>query len=172
MKGTPIVLSRRDFPPCHTFTLLKSLPKFHVNLCRAGDETFKHLADQKLQPGTMPVYHICQQPPHSKSVSTHFPHALSCLPSTLGVIETDHSVCKLAALYKKKEDATPAQMTEFTQAAQKMVGQVPGLLSLDSGMGAGYITERFGQGWDMGVVIVFSKMEDLMVYEKHPAHLP
>ena len=63
-------------------------------------------------------------------------------------------------------------MTEFTEAAKKMVGQVPGLLSLDSGNGAGYITERFGQGWDLGVVMAFSKWEDLPVYEKHPAHLP
>ena len=52
-----------------------------------------------------------------------------------------------------------------------MVGQVPGLLSLDSGMTAGYVTERFGQGWNLGIVIVFSKMEDLKVYEQHPARL-
>ena len=53
-----------------------------------------------------------------------------------------------------------------------MVGQVPGLVSIDAGDGTGYITERFGKGFDIGVIMVFSKMSDLPVYEKHPAHLP
>ena len=51
-----------------------------------------------------------------------------------------------------------------------MVGKIPGLVKLEVNKPLPSTAHR-GQGFDMGLVAVLEKADDVAVYAKHPAHL-
>jgi hypothetical protein len=51
-----------------------------------------------------------------------------------------------------------------------MVGQIPGLLKLEVNKPLSSTAHR-GQGFDMGLVAILEKADDVKVYAEHPAHL-
>ncbi|ORY26973.1 hypothetical protein BCR39DRAFT_246027 [Naematelia encephala] len=51
-----------------------------------------------------------------------------------------------------------------------MVGQVPGLISVESGHGLVSTLHR-GKGYNYGVVAILEKGDDVAVYAAHPSHL-
>lgn len=51
-----------------------------------------------------------------------------------------------------------------------MVGQVPGLTKLEVNTPLASTAHR-GQGFNMGLVAVLEKADDVKVYAEHPAHL-
>ncbi len=77
----------------------------------------------------------------------------------------------VAALFKTKNGATQADVDKFLTAANGMLDQIPCLLSIETGKATG-LAEKFGQGYEWGVVAVLDKLESLPFYESHPAHAP
>ena len=65
---------------------------------------------------------------------------------------------------------TPGQVSEFVGAAKSMVGKVPGLRSLEANTPHPSTAHR-GQGFNMGLVAVLEKADDIKVYAEHPAHM-
>ena len=65
---------------------------------------------------------------------------------------------------------TPSQISEFVTVAKGMVGKVPGLRKLEANT-PHISTAHRGQGFNMGIVAVLDKGEDIKVYAEHPAHL-
>lgn len=57
----------------------------------------------------------------------------------------------------------------LVQAAKRMLGQIPGLISVEIGS-ATEVTKARAHGYDWGVVVTLAKPEDEEVYTKHPAH--
>ncbi|KAK5468646.1 hypothetical protein LTR20_002992 [Exophiala xenobiotica] len=51
-----------------------------------------------------------------------------------------------------------------------MVGKIPGLLSLESNI-PHHSTAHRGQGFNMGLVAVLEKADDIKVDAEHPAHI-
>lgn len=51
-----------------------------------------------------------------------------------------------------------------------MVGQIPGLLKLEVNKPLPSTAHR-GQGFDMGLVAILEKADDVKVYAEHPVHL-
>lgn len=51
-----------------------------------------------------------------------------------------------------------------------MVGQIPGLLKLEANAPLASTAHR-SQGYNMGLVAILEKAEDVKVYAEHPAHL-
>ncbi|EXJ81651.1 hypothetical protein A1O1_07716 [Capronia coronata CBS 617.96] len=51
-----------------------------------------------------------------------------------------------------------------------MVGQIPGLLKLEANAPLASTAHR-SQGYNMGLVAVLEKADDVKVYADHPAHL-
>ncbi len=51
-----------------------------------------------------------------------------------------------------------------------MVCKVPGLMKLDANTPLASTASR-GQGFNMGLVAVLEKADDVKVYAEHPAHL-
>ncbi|KAK5390287.1 hypothetical protein LTS13_000368 [Exophiala xenobiotica] len=73
-------------------------------------------------------------------------------------------------LFKLKQGITPGQISEFVGAAKSMVGKIPGLLSLESNI-PHHSTAHRGQGFNMGLVAVLEKADDIKVDAEHPAHI-
>lgn len=65
---------------------------------------------------------------------------------------------------------TPGQISEFVTVAKGMVGKVPGLRKLEANT-PHISTAHRGQGFNMGIVAILDKGEDIKVYAEHPAHL-
>lgn len=76
-----------------------------------------------------------------------------------------------AALFQTKDDAAQAQIDKFINMAKDMMGQIPGLLSVETGK-AMEITKRFNQGYEWGLVLTFEGPEVIGPYLEHPAHTP
>ncbi|EEH21610.1 hypothetical protein PABG_03826 [Paracoccidioides brasiliensis Pb03] len=72
-------------------------------------------------------------------------------------------------LFKLKAGVTPAQIDEFKQACKAMVGQVPGLREMHNNAPLA-ITASRAKGYDMGLLAILEKPDDVQVYAAHPAH--
>lgn len=73
-------------------------------------------------------------------------------------------------LFRLKQGVTPTQLTNWSKVSQAMVGQIPGLRSIKSNQPLPISVPR-AKGFDMGLVAVLDKPEDVAIYAKHPAHL-
>ncbi|KAL4880846.1 hypothetical protein BJY04DRAFT_190147 [Aspergillus karnatakaensis] len=73
-------------------------------------------------------------------------------------------------LFRLKQGVTTAQLQDWSSIAQNMVGKIPGLISLKAGQPLPISIPR-AKGFDMGLVAVLEKPEDLAGYAVHPAHL-
>ncbi|EXJ58526.1 hypothetical protein A1O7_05952 [Cladophialophora yegresii CBS 114405] len=73
-------------------------------------------------------------------------------------------------LFKLKPGVTPAQLAAWTAKAKGMVGQIPGLTKLEVNTPLPSTASR-GQGFNMGLVAILEKADDVKVYAEHPAHL-
>ncbi|KAL4873732.1 hypothetical protein BDV12DRAFT_159502 [Aspergillus spectabilis] len=73
-------------------------------------------------------------------------------------------------LFRLKQGVTPTQLQHWSSVAQSMVGKIPGLISLKAGQPLPISIPR-AKGFDMGLVAVLEKPEDLAGYAVHPAHL-
>ncbi|KAI0883745.1 uncharacterized protein GGS22DRAFT_165990 [Annulohypoxylon maeteangense] len=73
-------------------------------------------------------------------------------------------------LFRLKKGVAPDVLDDFTTRAKAMVGQVPGLTKVDIGPPLA-VTAHRSNGFDMGVVAVLGKQEDLAGYATHPAHM-
>ncbi|KAE8154418.1 hypothetical protein BDV25DRAFT_147668 [Aspergillus avenaceus] len=73
-------------------------------------------------------------------------------------------------LFRLKQGVTQAQLSNWFKVTQAMVGQVPGLRSIKSGTPLPISVPR-AKGFDMGLVAVLEKPDDVSVYAGHPAHL-
>ncbi|KAK3671611.1 hypothetical protein LTR78_008534 [Recurvomyces mirabilis] len=72
-------------------------------------------------------------------------------------------------LFKLKQGVKPEQIAQMSTLAKGMVGQIPGLRKLDFG-GPLPVTAGRGKGYDMGIVAILDKPDDVTVYAQHPAH--
>ncbi|KAI1244045.1 hypothetical protein MGN70_013913 [Eutypa lata] len=73
-------------------------------------------------------------------------------------------------LFRLKPSVTQESIDQFTGKAAAMVGKVPGLLKVDFNRPLPATAHR-SKGYDMGLVAILEKPEDVEVYAKHPAHL-
>ncbi|KAH6700553.1 hypothetical protein DL95DRAFT_462971 [Leptodontidium sp. 2 PMI_412] len=73
-------------------------------------------------------------------------------------------------LFKLKPGVTPEQISEYKAVGRGLVGKIPGLLKFEVNTALPATAHR-AQGYDMGVILVLGKEEDLKVYTEHPAHL-
>ncbi|KAL4809383.1 hypothetical protein BDV18DRAFT_131953 [Aspergillus unguis] len=73
-------------------------------------------------------------------------------------------------LFRLKPGVTASQIQTWSTLAQNMVGKIPGLVSLKAGQPLPISVPR-AKGFDMGLVAVLEKGEDLVGYAGHPAHL-
>ncbi|KAI0897249.1 hypothetical protein F4806DRAFT_461440 [Annulohypoxylon nitens] len=73
-------------------------------------------------------------------------------------------------LFKLKPGVKQEVIDEFVARAKSMVNEVPGLTKVDIGPPLPVSVPR-GQGYNMALVSVLGKQEDLPVYAAHPAHL-
>ncbi|CAK3809809.1 Hypothetical predicted protein [Lecanosticta acicola] len=71
-------------------------------------------------------------------------------------------------LFKLKPNTPAEKISEMKAAGSAMVGQVPGLQRID--FGSPVLPAR-AQGFDLGLVAILEKAEDIKVYAEHPAHL-
>lgn len=72
-------------------------------------------------------------------------------------------------LFRLKQNVTSAQLTTWSQTAQNMVGQIPGLRSLKANTPLPICVPR-AKGFNMGLVAVLEEAKDVEVYAAHPAH--
>lgn len=104
--------------------------------------------------------------PCASQVSKHFPVDTSVkLQKQTPKMPIYHIV-----LFKLKEGTTSAQITKFADTAKAMVGKIPGLIQFQVGPPLA-TTKHRAQGYDMGLVAVLEREEDVAVYASHPAHL-
>ncbi|KAI0193043.1 hypothetical protein EV127DRAFT_425591 [Xylaria flabelliformis] len=73
-------------------------------------------------------------------------------------------------LFKLKPDASPAKVAEWSALGATMVGRIPGLIKWDANRALSTTAHR-AQGYDMGLVAVLEKSDDVLTYAQHPAHL-
>ncbi|KAL2813681.1 hypothetical protein BJX63DRAFT_211255 [Aspergillus granulosus] len=73
-------------------------------------------------------------------------------------------------LFRLKSGVTTAQLSTWTSLAQSMVGKIPGLVSLKAGGPLPICVPR-AKGFDMALVAILEKPEDVAGYAVHPAHL-
>ncbi|KAF3388138.1 hypothetical protein DPV78_012327 [Talaromyces pinophilus] len=65
---------------------------------------------------------------------------------------------------------TQEQLSQWRSLTKDMVGKIPGLLSVEAN-GPLPISVPRANGFDMGIVAVLEKPEDVASYAVHPAHL-
>ena len=73
-------------------------------------------------------------------------------------------------LFKLKPDVTFTQLNEWKTLARAMVRKIPGLMQLETNTPLASTAHR-GMGFNMGMVSVLEKADDVSVYAKHPTHL-
>ncbi|KJY01457.1 stress responsive a b barrel domain protein [Zymoseptoria brevis] len=61
------------------------------------------------------------------------------------------------------------EIADLKAAGQAMVGQIPGLSRIDFGPPLASTANR-SQGYDLGLVAILEKAEDVKVYAEHPSH--
>lgn len=94
----------------------------------------------------------------------------------------------MLVLFKLKPDISKAQLAEWSELGAAMVGKIPGMDVLthccfgkmNSNTNKGLlkwdanpplpVTAHRAQGYDMGLIAVLEKPEDVVTYGKHPAH--
>ncbi|RFU25344.1 hypothetical protein B7463_g10994, partial [Scytalidium lignicola] len=72
-------------------------------------------------------------------------------------------------LFKLKPNVTAQQIAELKTVGAAMVGVIPGLLKFDCGSPL-LVTAHRAKGYDLGLVAVLKKPEDITVYGDHLAH--
>ncbi|TRX98031.1 hypothetical protein FHL15_001241 [Xylaria flabelliformis] len=75
-----------------------------------------------------------------------------------------------SVLFKLKPDASPAKVAEWSALGATMVGKIPGLIKWDANRALPTTAHR-AKGYDMGLVAVLEKSDDVLTYAQHPAHL-
>ncbi|KAI9367331.1 hypothetical protein BJX61DRAFT_547576, partial [Aspergillus egyptiacus] len=73
-------------------------------------------------------------------------------------------------LFRLKSGITQPQVQAWTTLAQNMVGKIPGLVSLKAGGPLPICVPR-AKGFNLALVAVLEKPEDVAAYAVHPAHL-
>ncbi|KAJ5975903.1 Dimeric alpha-beta barrel [Penicillium waksmanii] len=73
-------------------------------------------------------------------------------------------------LFRLKAGVTQAQLAIWSQKCKGMVGQIPGLVSMETNQPLPISVPR-AKGFDMGLVAVLEKADDVATYATHPAHL-
>ncbi|KAI1642846.1 uncharacterized protein F4817DRAFT_277780 [Daldinia loculata] len=73
-------------------------------------------------------------------------------------------------LFRLKPSTPVESLNEFKRRAAAMVSQVPGLLRIDINSPWPDTAHR-SRGYNMGLVAVLEKAEDIAGYATHPAHL-
>ncbi|KAI0835424.1 hypothetical protein F5Y06DRAFT_276243 [Hypoxylon sp. FL0890] len=73
-------------------------------------------------------------------------------------------------LFRLKPAVNQELLDEFTKRATAMTSQVPGLLKVNIGPPVAATAHR-SKGFDMALVAILEKPEDLTGYATHPAHL-
>ncbi|KAI8626092.1 hypothetical protein F5Y19DRAFT_447934 [Xylariaceae sp. FL1651] len=73
-------------------------------------------------------------------------------------------------LFKLKPNVSKTTLTEWAAQGAAMVGKIPGLIKFDANTPLPATAHRT-QGYEMGVVAILEKPEDIPVYADHPAHL-
>lgn len=73
-------------------------------------------------------------------------------------------------LFRLKSGITRAQISQWSNLAQGMVGKIPGLITLSANPPVPFSAFR-SKGFDMGIVAVLESSEHLVSYATHPAHL-
>ncbi|KAJ5097352.1 stress responsive A/B barrel domain protein [Penicillium angulare] len=73
-------------------------------------------------------------------------------------------------LFRLKEGVKQEQLDTWAQVAKSMVGKIPGLISLEANTPLPISVPR-AKGFNMGLVAVLEKPEDLATYAVHPVHL-
>lgn len=107
--------------------------------------------------------------------NANLPHwSVICGPGYAGpssrTSETRAELTVTTVLFKLKPGVTPGQLSELVTAAKGMVGKVPGLRKLEANTPHPSTAHR-GQGFNMGLVAILEKADDIKVYADHPAHL-
>ncbi|KAI1804793.1 hypothetical protein F4811DRAFT_260431 [Daldinia bambusicola] len=72
-------------------------------------------------------------------------------------------------LFRLKPTVTVETLEEFKSSARAMVSKVPGLIKLEINRPLPDTAYR-SQGFNMGLVAILEKAEDLPGYTTHPAH--
>ncbi|KAI1360191.1 hypothetical protein F5Y08DRAFT_317900 [Xylaria arbuscula] len=75
-----------------------------------------------------------------------------------------------AVLFKLKPGVLEAQLAELKAAGEEMLGAVPGLQSFHMGPPVPSTAHR-AQGFNMAIMTILDKEENLLAYAGHPAHL-
>ncbi|PYH84813.1 hypothetical protein BO82DRAFT_351617 [Aspergillus uvarum CBS 121591] len=73
-------------------------------------------------------------------------------------------------LFRLKPGVSKARVDHWSSLAKGMVGQIPGLRELQAG-GPLAATAARAKGFDMGIVAILEKPNDVQTYAAHPAHL-
>ncbi|OTA54619.1 hypothetical protein K449DRAFT_469302 [Hypoxylon sp. EC38] len=73
-------------------------------------------------------------------------------------------------LFRLKPGVNQKLVDEFTKRATAMVTQIPGLSKINIGPPLAATAHR-SKGFDMALVAILEKPEDLAGYATHPAHL-
>jgi hypothetical protein len=112
----------------------------------------------------MPIYHVGESPGFLFSTVPLFPwwYIHSASPES--------NLSTRPVLFKLKPGVTPTQVAEWTTLAKAMVGKIPGLIKLEANTPLPATANR-GQGFDMGLIAILEKAEDVKAYAEHPAHL-
>ncbi|KAJ5937830.1 Dimeric alpha-beta barrel [Penicillium verhagenii] len=73
-------------------------------------------------------------------------------------------------LFRLKAGVTQSQIDTWAQTAKAMVGKIPGLVSLEANTPLPICMPR-AKGFNMGLVAVLEKKEQIAEYAVHPAHM-
>ncbi|KAJ5247262.1 hypothetical protein N7468_002245 [Penicillium chermesinum] len=73
-------------------------------------------------------------------------------------------------LFRLKQGVTQAQLSAWAEKTKGMVGQIPGLRSIEAGQPLPISVPR-AKGFDMGLVAILDSPEHVASYATHPAHL-
>ncbi|KAI0007417.1 hypothetical protein F4779DRAFT_514865 [Xylariaceae sp. FL0662B] len=73
-------------------------------------------------------------------------------------------------LFRLKPTVSQESLVEFSAKVRSMMGKIPGLLKIDINRPLPATAHR-SKGYDVGVVAILEKPEDVAVYASHPAHL-
>ncbi|EGC43432.1 predicted protein [Histoplasma capsulatum var. duboisii H88] len=73
-------------------------------------------------------------------------------------------------LLKLKPGVVPSQVAAFKTACKAMVGQVPGLREMHCNPPLAMTASR-AKGYDMGLLAILEKPDDVSLYAGHPSHL-
>ncbi|PYH92812.1 hypothetical protein BO71DRAFT_382773 [Aspergillus ellipticus CBS 707.79] len=73
-------------------------------------------------------------------------------------------------LFRLKKGVTTSDIEGWSQVMKTIVGKIPGLLEVHTNPPLAATASR-AKGFDMGLVAILEKPEDVQVYMEHPVHL-